>query len=89
MIKKEFYCSECGAEIIFMYETPSKSFHIENGTLIRDDNNLMDNPELTPYCSNDKEHTIEPEIDSMEFWRWTNEVEMYFIENNLYCQGEI
>jgi len=80
---KKKYCPECGNEIIFDYETPTRSFRIKNGTLLRDDNNLIDNPELLPYCSYDKEHNIEPEIDSIDFWKWVDEIEIYFKENNL------
>lgn len=82
---KNKYCAECGNEIIFEYETPTKAFRIKDGSLIRDDNNLIDNPELVAYCSYDKEHAIfwfnENDI---EFWKWLDEVEMYFKENNLY-----
>ena len=82
-MKNKHSCSECGNEIIFIYETPSKVFSIENGSLVRSDNNITDNPELTPYCSYDKAHIVEPQ-DDREFWDWVNEVEMYFKDRGLY-----
>ncbi len=80
---KKKYCAECGNEIIFKYETPTKSFRINDGCLIRDDNNLTDSSELAPYCSYNKEHTVEPQ-DDLEFWKWVDEVEFYFKEKDLY-----
>lgn len=82
-MKNKYTCAECGNKIIFDYETPTKSFRIENGSLIRDDNNLVDHPELIPYCSYDKEHTIEAQ-DDLGFYKWIDEVEFYFEENGLY-----
>jgi hypothetical protein len=82
------HCPECGAEIIFDYETPTKSYRITDGEICRDDNNLSDNPELNPYCSNDKTHKIEPEDikESQEFWSWSNGVYMDFIDRGIYDQ---
>ena len=85
---KKHYCPVCGNEIIFEYETPSKAFRIEDETLIRDDNNLSDIPEFIPYCSYDKEHNVEPKND-LEFWKWVDDIEMYFNENNLHLLGVI
>jgi len=80
------YCPECGGEIVFHYETPTKVYKIENETLVREDNVLYDNPELIPYCSNDKEHSIEPEGEESkyEFWGWVDNVEMYFKDRGIY-----
>jgi len=83
-MKNKYTCADCGNEIIFIYETPSKAFSIEDGKLVRNDNNLIDNPELIPYCSYDKEHVIEPQ-DNVAFWTWIDEVEFYFKENGLYA----
>ncbi|MFW9871835.1 MAG: hypothetical protein ACFFG0_01950 [Candidatus Thorarchaeota archaeon] len=77
-------CPECGAEIIFIYQTPERSYRIENGTLVRDDNNITDNSELNPYCSNDREHVLEPPGTNAEFWTWSDSVEQYFLERGLY-----
>jgi len=80
------YCPECGGEIVFHYETPTKVYRIENETLVRDDNVLSDNPELIPYCSNDKEHSIEPEgVEAQyEFWGWVDSVVMFFGDRGIY-----
>lgn len=86
-MKNKYTCAECGNEIIFIYETPSRVFSIEDGELVRDDNNMTDNADFIPYCSFDKEHTIYPGND-MEFWNWINEVEFYFKEKGLYALGE-
>lgn len=75
------YCSECGAEIIFLYETPSKAYRISEGSLIRDDNNISDNPELIAICSDNMEHELE--VDQ-EFNSWFDEINENFIRNALY-----
>lgn len=83
---KTRYCPICGGEIVFHYETPTKVYCIENDTLIRDDNNINDNSELTPYCSNNKEHSIEPEDEkeNREFWSWFDSINTYFFDRGIY-----
>jgi len=83
---KKRYCPECGAEIIFLYETPTKTYRIKGETLVRDDNNISDNPELSPYCSNDKEHRIQPYTlnEEKEFWMWVDTVVIHFKDRGLY-----
>jgi hypothetical protein len=83
---KKRYCPECGGEIIFLYETPTKGYRIEDDTLIRDDNNMTDDSQLNPYCSNDKEHRIQPYDleEDREFWAWVDGVYMYFIDRGIY-----
>jgi hypothetical protein len=78
-------CPECGAEIIFMYETPARCYRIEDGTLRRDDNNQTDDPELNPYCSYDREHVLDqPCRDPNDLWQWVDDVFMYFIDRGIY-----
>jgi hypothetical protein len=84
---KKKYCQICGGEIVFHYETPTKVFRIEGETLVRDDNNLLDKPELNPYCSNDKEHYIKSEYNqayNLELNKWIDLIETYFKEKKLY-----
>jgi len=83
---KNGFCSECGCEIIFLYETPTKCYAInEMGELVRDDNNLTDRSELIPRCSFDLEHEIEPqdEIKAVEFSEWVNTVITHFNKHGL------
>lgn len=71
-------CKECGHDIIFSYETPTKSFTIVGGGIVRDDawtGPHYDDPKLIFYCSNDKEH----DIDTQEISDWTDEVEVIFL----------
>ncbi len=77
---KKRFCPVCGGEILFHYETPTKVFRIENGTLFREDNVLYDIPELKPYCSNDKTHILDKDLD---FWQWVDSVEMFFKDKGL------
>lgn len=71
-------CRICGSDIIFCYKTPTKSFRIEDGKIVRDDaweGPEWDNPYLKFYCSNDMEHEVEnQDID------WSEEVEKEFYE---------
>jgi hypothetical protein len=80
-------CPECGAEIIFIYQTPERAYRIKDGELIRDDNNTSDDPELNPYCSNDREHQIDMDIPDRrpeDFWTWSDGVYINFIDRGLY-----
>ena len=83
---KKRNCPTCGGEIVFHYETPTKVFCINNETLVRDDNNTSDDPELNAYCSNNKEHRIQPYLlkEDREFWSWVDSVNMHFKDRGLY-----
>ncbi len=73
--KKE--CPECGHEIIFSYETPTRSFHIVGCVIVRDDawvGPQYDKPSLIFHCSNDREHDIESE----KITEWAEGVEKVF-----------
>ena len=79
-------CKTCGSDIVFDYKTPTKSFRIEDGKIIRDDawtGPGYDNPQIEFYCSNDREHDIE-DVNGTEVNKWCDKVENYFIENALY-----
>lgn len=78
MIKTK-QCQICGADISFCYKTPTKSFRIEDGKIVRDDawvGLMYDNPYLKFQCSNDTEHEVENE-DILE---WSEKVEEEFDE---------
>lgn len=81
------YCPICRGEVVFTYERPSTTFSInEKGTLSVCDNNFGMGPELVPHCENDKEHVIQPQINTKLYvlWeRWLNTIEEYFFDNNL------
>jgi len=71
-------CKECGHDIVFSYETPTKSFNIVDGRIVRDDawtGPHYDDPELIFYCSNNKEH----DIDHEDIIKWSDEVEVIFL----------
>jgi hypothetical protein len=56
-------CKECGADVAVDYIKPCMSFRIEDGEIIRDDNNDAweprgDGPYVVFYCSEDREHEI-------------------------------
>ena len=75
-------CKICGADIAFCYKTPTKSFKIENGDIVRDDawhGGEYDNPYLKFYCSNDSEH----DIDSEEIVLWSSGIETKFYDENI------
>lgn len=74
------YCPICNGEILFSYITPEKTYTIEDGKIIREDNNLNDVPYLEFYCSNDKEH----DIDTGEIFEWSDQVETDFYQNGSY-----
>jgi len=70
-------CKQCGGDIVFSYETPTKTFVIEDGKIVRDDawaGPYYDNPQLVFHCSNDVEH----DIDSEEISKWSEEIEKIF-----------
>ena len=81
-------CPECGGEILFSYETPSKTYRIQGDTLVREDNVLHDNPELFPICSNDREHRIVPSDPEEErkFWLWEETISQLFKDRGLYAE---
>jgi hypothetical protein len=73
-------CPICTEEIAFSYKTPTKSFIIKVGKIIRDDawqGPEYDNPYLKFYCSNDSEH----DIDSKEVLQWTEDIEKQFYQD--------
>jgi hypothetical protein len=77
-------CAECGAEIIFQYIKPSKSFRVENGQIIRDDawtGPEFDNPYFHYQCSEDSEHRIDPNDELLE---WFVDVEQEFKDGGHY-----
>ena len=70
-------CKQCGADIIFSYVTPTKTYIIEGGKIIRNDAWVgpgYDDAYLEFYCSCDKEHDIECE----EIIKWSEDVEKEF-----------
>ncbi len=72
-------CEVCGSDIIFRYKTPTKSFRIEDGKIVRDDawiGLMYDNPYLKFLCSNDTEHKVENE----DILDWSEKVEAEFYE---------
>jgi hypothetical protein len=72
-------CKECGADVAVDYIKPCMSFRIQDGQVIRDDNNDAwepkgDSPYVLPYCSEDREHDIgDIEIE------WLDEAEQEII----------
>jgi hypothetical protein len=77
-------CPECGAEIVFQYVTPSRSYRIENGEIVRDDawtGPGYDDSYFHFRCSDDSEHDIECNDKLAE---WCNEVEFQFKEKGHY-----
>lgn len=73
-------CITCGSDIVFSYKTPTKSFRIEDGKIVRDDaweGPEWDNPYLKFYCSNDTEHEVE---NDSEVIQWSEKVENEFYE---------
>ena len=77
-------CPECGGEIIFTYETPTKTYSIEDGDLVRADNNMSDDSVFIARCSNDTEHDLAGPGEDVDFWTWVDSVEMYFYERGIY-----
>ncbi len=76
-------CKTCGADIVFDYVTPSKSFQIKDGKIERDDawkGIPHDDPYLEFYCSNDKDHDIESE----EALAWTEMISEQFYDGGNY-----
>ena len=74
-------CLECGAEIVFDYVIPIKSFRIyHDGNIIRDDNNES-YPDLEFYCSEDREHDIGSSDDLLD---WEVQVEKEFKDKACY-----
>lgn len=72
-------CRVCNSDIVFCYKTPTKSFRIEDGIIVRNDawtGSEYDNPYLKFYCSEDMEH----DIDSDEIVKWSEEIEKEFYE---------
>lgn len=56
-------CKECGADVVCDYIKPCMSFRIEDGQVVRDDNNDAwqprgDGPYVVFYCSEDRGHEI-------------------------------
>jgi len=77
MLKNQ-HCAECGAEIVFQYIKPSKSFRISNGQIIRDDawtGKRYDDPYFHYICSEDSEHDIDPDDKLIE---WMGDLEYKF-----------
>jgi len=73
-------CKICESDITFCYKTPTLSFKIEDGEIIRDDawtGSEYDNPYLKFYCSNDSEH----DIDSKEVVQWSEDIEKQFYQD--------
>lgn len=78
MIKNK-QCKVCGSDIVFCYKTPTKSFRIEDGKIVRDDawvGLMYDNPYLKFHCSNDTEHSVE----NQDILDWSEKVEEDFYE---------
>ncbi len=76
MIKNK-QCKVCGSDIVFRYKTPTKSFRIEDGKIVRDDawvGLMYDNPYLKFICSNDTEHSVE----NQDILDWSEKVEEEF-----------
>lgn len=71
-------CKVCGSEIKFSYIVPEKSYKVSDELKIeRDDaweGPAYDDPYLSFYCSNDKEH----DIDSVEINEWADKVETQY-----------
>lgn len=85
---KNWYCQECGGEVWFTYERPSATFSIEDGKIVRMDNNdVFQSQGLIFHCCNDVEHEIQPPYPSRlhrVFSDWCSSVENYFYDNSLY-----
>jgi hypothetical protein len=83
---KKWYCPECGGEVWFTYERPSATFAIENGEIVRMDNNdVFQSQGLFFHCCNDAEHKIEPHYKSRLwkiFSKWCTAVENNFYGNS-------
>lgn len=77
------FCEQCGASIDVHYIIPTKIFKIEDGNLVRDDNNdaFKGGPFLVFLCSEDTTHEIG---DNKELNEWFNEVEDKFYEEKKY-----
>ena len=83
MLKSE-KCAECGAEIVFQYINPSKSFRVESGKIVRDDawtGEGYDDPYFHFQCSEDAEHDIDPRNTRLE---WFVDVEQEFKDGGHY-----
>ena len=81
---KNKFCEECGAEIVFQYVTPNKSFQIENGKILRDDawtGPGYDEPYFLFRCSDDLEHEIHMSIEMNE---WMEDVKREFKRQKLF-----
>jgi len=84
---EKMVCKECGGEINLDYITPAKSFRLdENGTLVRDDNNLTDKSSVEFVCSIDRCHNIGNE---KELFIWMDAVEFEFYERGLYLDQKV
>ena len=73
------YCNNCGAQINIHYIGPPKIFIIENGQLIRNDNN--DTFSLEFLCSENSEHNIGERKDLIN---WIQSVEYVFQQEKKY-----
>jgi len=76
-------CKECGAEIVFSYITPDRSYRIEDNKIVRDDpweGPEYDDPYLDFHCSNDMEH----DINTQEVDEWADKItELFFKEMDI------
>lgn len=82
-------CPECGEEILFSYVVPSKTYRIEDGKIKRDDaweGIMYDNPSISFFCSNDKEHNIETPtiVYEQDFYEWAEEIEDEFYSRTIH-----
>jgi hypothetical protein len=81
-------CPECGSEIVFSYETPSRCYAIKDGKIARDDaweGPTYDSPTIYFYCSNDRSHDIEQStvIYEKTFDEWQEEIQDEFYKQQL------
>jgi len=79
------FCRVCGKEIFVEWFIPEQSFRITaEGEFERDDNNDVMyggyHPRLNFYCSGDREHDIESNID-IKTNEWMDEVKIEFWKN--------
>jgi hypothetical protein len=76
---KQEYCNECGSQIDIHYNNPIKIFTINNGQLIKNDNEGASYLEF--LCSQDLEHDVGR---NEKLINWTKEVEYKFYQESKY-----